>query len=296
VREFLSPKQLAEAIGVSESSLRRWADDGRLEVMRTAGGHRRITMAEAVRFIRDTSATVVRPDVLGIGDLESVEEDHRLSRSEMAEQLFNALMGGEASLARGLIMAWYLSGQSISALCDGPVATAMRRLGEVWQHDTKGIFIEHRAVDVCIQAFNQLRLTLPVPPNSAPLAVGGSPEGDPYLLPNIMCATVLIDMGFRAINLGPASPVEILPLAGEHYGAKLVWLSLMAPCEPETACAKVKAAAEKMRSSHTSLVIGGREVGKAIDHMRVPPPNVHFGQSMAELVAFARGLLTHHED
>jgi MerR family transcriptional regulator, light-induced transcriptional regulator len=48
----LSPKALAAAIGVSESSLKRWADEGRLAAERTAGGHRRIAVAEAVRFVR----------------------------------------------------------------------------------------------------------------------------------------------------------------------------------------------------------------------------------------------------
>ncbi|HEX9106572.1 MAG TPA: MerR family DNA-binding transcriptional regulator, partial [Longimicrobiales bacterium] len=49
---YLSPRELAEAVGVSESSLKRWADRGVLAVERTAGGHRRIPLGEAVRFIR----------------------------------------------------------------------------------------------------------------------------------------------------------------------------------------------------------------------------------------------------
>ena len=66
MKRLLSPKELADAIGVSESSLKRWADAGRLQVARTEGGHRRIPIAEAVRFIRDTGAVVVRPDLLGL--------------------------------------------------------------------------------------------------------------------------------------------------------------------------------------------------------------------------------------
>ena len=56
---FLSPRQLAVAIGVSESSLKRWADDGRLAVERTAGGHRRIPLPEAVRWFPARSACAV---------------------------------------------------------------------------------------------------------------------------------------------------------------------------------------------------------------------------------------------
>ena len=64
MQKHLSPRQFAEAIGVSESSVRRWADDGRIQMTRTAGGHRKIARSDALRFIRTTSAQVVRPDLL----------------------------------------------------------------------------------------------------------------------------------------------------------------------------------------------------------------------------------------
>ena len=70
--KLLTPKDLADAIGASESSLRRWVDSGRVKMSRTAGGHRRIPLAEAIRFIRETHATVVRPDLLGLGDVASL--------------------------------------------------------------------------------------------------------------------------------------------------------------------------------------------------------------------------------
>ncbi|MED5508142.1 MAG: DNA-binding protein, partial [Planctomycetota bacterium] len=54
------------AIGMSESSLKRWVDRGLLESTRTAGGHRRIRVKEAVRFIRDRQLVVSAPEKLGL--------------------------------------------------------------------------------------------------------------------------------------------------------------------------------------------------------------------------------------
>ena len=45
---YLSPKTLADALGTSESSVRRWCDAGKMAAIRTAGGHRRIARAEAM--------------------------------------------------------------------------------------------------------------------------------------------------------------------------------------------------------------------------------------------------------
>jgi excisionase family DNA binding protein len=62
----------AEALGVSASTLRRWADGGRLRVVRTAGGHRRFA-AEDVRRLSRASAgrtgPVLRPARLPDGPI-----------------------------------------------------------------------------------------------------------------------------------------------------------------------------------------------------------------------------------
>src|SRR5262245_52765982 len=99
----LSPRQLADAIGVSESSLKRWADAGKLAVSRTEGGHRRITMTEAVRFIRDTGATVVRPDLLGLGTKPARGRGGAAKTAELAT---------DASTVRAMLVARFLGGES----------------------------------------------------------------------------------------------------------------------------------------------------------------------------------------
>ena len=62
----VSPKQLARAIQVSESSIKRWCDQGVISTVRTAGGHRRIDMPDVMRFLRDNRYDLVRPEVLGL--------------------------------------------------------------------------------------------------------------------------------------------------------------------------------------------------------------------------------------
>src|SRR3954453_15398204 len=83
---FLSPKTLAQAIGVSESSLKRWADEGLLDVVRTAGAHRRIDLREAIRYIRAAGHPILRPDLLGVPGLDgsapaSSEDPHDVDRA-----------------------------------------------------------------------------------------------------------------------------------------------------------------------------------------------------------------------
>lgn len=290
MRAMLSPKELAEAIGVSESSLKRWADEGKVHVSRTAGGHRRIPFAEAVRFIRETGATVVRPEILGLNEVRDALSDVQAGRlSDPEATLSEAIQSGDVTMARGLIVAWYLEGQSVPALLDGPVCSAMHRVGALWEHDDRGIFVEHRATDICVEALNHLRWLLPKPADDAPVAMGGAAEHDPYLIPSLMCSIVLTDLGFRATNIGPHTPIQTLRRASSEYGARVVWLSFSAPVDRDGMHRQIEQLGSALDPEGASLVVGGRQIAPS---ERFAPKNVHVMQSMGEMAAFARGLMT----
>lgn len=57
----LSLGQAAQALGISTTTARRWADDGRLRVTRTAGGHRRFAVAEVRRLLAERGRPAIAP-------------------------------------------------------------------------------------------------------------------------------------------------------------------------------------------------------------------------------------------
>ena len=64
--DLVSPRQAARAMGVSESSLKRWCDQGLIRMTRTAGGHRKLPIAEVLRYVRDHNRPLLHPDLLGL--------------------------------------------------------------------------------------------------------------------------------------------------------------------------------------------------------------------------------------
>lgn len=287
--QYLTPRQFAEAIGVSESSVRRWADDGRIRITRTAGGHRKIPRSEAIRFIRQSGAEIVRPELLDIG-----EPPHRRRRqaafAAQHEELLSALEKGDSELVTGLLTRMHLHGVDAAEICDGPLRYALQRIGEKWPADERAILVEHRATNICIDALSRLRSTFPRAGDDAPLAVGGAPEGDPYVLPSLMASTTLADVGWRPVNLGPHTPLKVLAQSALELNARLVWIAATAPL-PKAALEEALAQlARRLSSSRAAIVIGGRSAGR----YRLPPAShVHMLAGMRPLAGFAQGLLAH---
>ena len=288
MKQLLSPKDLARATGVSESSLKRWADSGRLECTRTAGGHRRIPLAEAVRFIRESSISVVDPSMLGITmQIRPVQ-----STDESNEYFSELVLSGREEEAIGYLSHEYLSGKSFASLCDGPVRHCLEQVGHAWAQTSDGqeknlrIAEEHRSVDIILQALQQLRRMVQSP-ETAPVAIGGAPPGDPYLVPSLCAALSLLGDGWRTANLGPSSPFEVLRTAAVRAKAKLVWVSVSVESPEANIRQGLEMLSETMLGMNGSVVVGGRKLPEELTR---GIPGVHAATTMREMVLFSRGL------
>lgn len=266
---LLSTHELADAIGVSESSLKRWIDAGRIAASRTEGGHRRVPLGEAMRFIRDQGAPIARPELLGLPEIS-------MDRSR-GEGLITYLLEGNGAAAHGFLAARYLAGATIASLADGPIREAMHALGELWHHDEDGIFFEHRGTAVCLHAVSALRTMLPAPSPDAPAAVGGAPSRDPYLLPSLLASLAVAEAGIHAINLGPDTPLAAFAAAVASHGPRLVWMSITAA--PARALARSLVSWFEAVPREIEVVIGGQHA-HAIDRL---PARVQRAASMTRL-------------
>ncbi|MFM2089727.1 MAG: hypothetical protein RLZZ127_216 [Planctomycetota bacterium] len=259
---FLSPKDYGLAIGVSESTVKRWVDDGRLRVMRTPGGHRRIPVGEAVRFLREHRYHLLRPELLGwevaTGTLSAADA--------VADPLADALERGDEAQVRSLLAGSYLAGVGMADLGDRAIRPALARIGELWHHDEGGIAVEHHAVQILIGALERLRGLLPVPDRDAATAVGGGPAGDPYLLGSILAGMSLAELGWKVVNLGPDTPRPAFQAALLRHRPRLLWVSVCAPPAASLA-ADLGALLPVARRLGTLAVVGGRCIQElAPDH------------------------------
>jgi methanogenic corrinoid protein MtbC1 len=266
---------------VSESSVKRWTDDGTLTALRTPGGHRRIPLDEALRFVRNTQVALVSPAVLGLPTTAGARDD-----ADDVEQLTAALADGVASEVCGLLLDRYCHGHTIAALVDGPLRVAMERVGQRWRHDPDGILVEHRATEICVQWLNQMRALLPATTGEL-RAVGGAPSGDPYVLPTLAVATALQAEGFRTTNLGPETPLETLARALEHDRPQIAWISVSTDAGREHLVGALPAVLRTARTTGTRVVLGGRALRNAVGDTSW---QTLAAVSIAEAAAFARGL------
>lgn len=220
--KLLTPKQVAQAIQVSESSVKRWCDAGTIYTEYTVGGHRRIAMASLVDFVRSTSHQLVQPAVV---DLAVSGRFHEITPT-LVQQFTSVLLDGCEAVSCQILTELYLAGHSVAVICDNLVAPAFCEVGELWHSGDAEVFQERRACELCHRAIYQLRSLISEPRDLAPLAIGAAPADDSYSIATSMAELVLLDNQWRAISLGGNLPFESLQTAIEQHQPSLFWMSV----------------------------------------------------------------------
>lgn len=254
MEQRLTPRQLALATGVSESSIKRWCDSGDIATVKTPGGHRRIPLSGAMQFLRRTEHPLERPELLG---LPAATRRGQLRIDLAAGQLADALERGEEEICRQILFELYLNRYRVSEIGDLVIAPAFSRIGHRWETGNVEVFQERRAFEITRNLLHELRLSQQPPVAGAPMALGGTIAGDNYALAPILVELVLREVGWRACFLGSNLPTETLVAAIVDKGPKLFWLSVSHTQDDDAFVADF----DRLRQaagSQTSLLIGGR--------------------------------------
>ncbi len=103
-----------------------------------------------------------------------------------------------------------------------------------------------------------------------------------------MVSTVLADVGFAPVNLGPNTPLDALVQSARELNASLVWMSFTSGKPKAKLQHHLDQALRRVDNSNTQVVAGGQGLRK----LQVPVrKNVHSFRSLSEMAGYAKTLL-----
>lgn len=284
-RRYVSTAQVAQALGVSVTTVKRWVDDRVLPAHRTPGGHRKLLMADVLRLVR--AGNLPQTDLTKLLPKAAQES---LDPTDALRQLNAAIDAGDTELIRTVLIGAYQSGIAMDILADKVVSPAMQKVGHEWEIGRLPVLMEHRVSQALMAAMYELRAHLRVNAEvEQPVAVGGAPEHDHSALPSLMAKLTLLDAGWEAVNLGPHTPTFALRGAIDDLKPQLVWVSVTHLQYPDQFVADFNALSEYAEQKNVAIALGGRGLTQGIrERLRYTT----FGDGFGQLLAFAKTL--HH--
>ena len=287
-------------LGVSEASVKRWADSGLLPMEKTAGGHRRFR-PEDVAAARRAGPHAGEAQVRRKGDAAAAARDVEAPaldpgrEAALAEETFRSLLEGSDEEIAALLVNLHLDGHSVARLADGILCAAMRRVGDLWHAGELSVAQEHVATRTAVVALQTLQSSLQVAAGGGRLsAVCCTVEDDFHELPLRLAVLTLEAAGLAVFNLGPSTPFSALAEAVHRFRPELVCVSSTVLLRLDRAAYEYTIFQKAARRAGAAVVLGGAGFGAEGVRRRLPA-DLH-AESFRQLEEFAATLAAANQD
>jgi methylmalonyl-CoA mutase cobalamin-binding subunit len=249
--ELLTTVDVGRMAGVGATAVKRWADQGLLACVKTAGGHRRFERDVVQRFLEDLhgSSASAFVDLLLQSDGLGVEARLLTERSRLGSWLAVAeMLGG-----------------------------ALREIGERWRAGRVTIIQEHMASERLYRALARISEALPLSP-AAPLCLLACAEGDRHGLGLALVEVALREAGWRTAWAGQDTPAEEIARTARDGGVSMIAVSASAASTDREGLARQAGVlAHACREAGVELALGGSGPW---------PEDPRFGRRFRELAPF----------
>lgn len=212
---MLTTAQTAELLGMHESSIKRWSNEGQINTSLTSGGHRRIDFPSFFSFVRKNKISF---------ELEILEEDF----PEVWDGLTGVKKKNDFSKINQCLLNWLIHGEQVkfvrllcylhthrkvdmATLIDDVLFPVMHMVGHMWERGEVSVEAEHRATGFVKQALYELR-ALQISEGQGDsshkkVAYVGCAENNQHDIGAACAATILEERGLKTHNLGANVPV-----------------------------------------------------------------------------------------
>jgi methanogenic corrinoid protein MtbC1 len=240
-------------------------------------------ISEVLRFIRERDHQLVAPEVL---DLPPASDYAKLGVTRGRGFLVEALLAGNEQLARQIVFDLYRARHPLPEICDNVIAAAFHDIGDRWACQAADPYQERRGCEIALRILFDLRRLQPEPDDSW-RAIGGTVEGDFYVLSSAMVELVLRESGWNAISLGSSLPFASLARAVQETKPKLMWVSVSHIRDGLDFVSGFTSLSQACQEEGSALVVGGRALTEDIRRRMTYSA---FCDTMQHLVSFVHTL------
>ncbi len=268
-KTMLSTADVARLFNVTETTVKRWADEGMLRCQKTLGGHRRFAIRCVVDFAEKNNLEPIGALNLSDHDGLALRIQAAVLERDFAQlsRLFveKALAQGRCDLFR-YFSYLYEHRFQVWEIFDEIIRPGMSEIGTRWQRGEIGINQEHRASYETLDAMAKLQAQIMVKPPNGKAALLACVGDEPHEI-GLRCISYLLESeGWSTHYLGARVPVGAIVSAAQDLRPSLICLSVT---QMTSDWAWVDELRELTRSlcRGCSIILGGRAIGEQERHL-----------------------------
>ena len=206
---FLNSEEAARVLGVNVSSIKRWTDEGKLECIRTIGGHRKFQLDHLGSFLDKNKKKASKLNVFTVESSLDLELNYQILKGNfeyLRSYIITQAIKSNRVNVQKVLTALYLSQYALYQIYDNLLTPVLHEIGNRWRKNKLSIIEEHIAAQIIRDAIIRLQgiITLPSKKIGSALCLNLSSELHDISLK--MVQNILELRGFKTYYSGQKTP------------------------------------------------------------------------------------------
>lgn len=257
---YISTREVANLLSVTETTIKRWTNSGQLKCVKTLGGHRKYMLTEVENFAKENNipiSGVTTP--LRKGELEKLSfAIFSKNMRKTVEVILEEILQGDREGTFQSLMYLVKNRMKLVDIIDDIIKPAMEEVGYLWETKKLEVEQEHLASDTIKTALSRLFIYLPRQSANNIKVLLACSEGETHDIGLQALAYELELKGYGIHYLGANTPFRSLIKAIKAEKPDYIFLSASAPSIPKKDFIKgFKSLTKAAKEINGKLVVGG---------------------------------------
>lgn len=284
----LPTREVSALLGVTETTIKRWADEGKIPCVRTPGGHRKFSLSDVAAFAESQGLRLagVQPPPMTSQQLEQLQIGVALrDYGRIAGVVKEEALQGDRKGLNELLLYLFKHHYTLPQVADEILRPAFLEIGERWMAGTLKVNQEHAASAALEDALVLSTASLHRKPTRNMLALCVCPAHEFHEIGLRCLASSLEVEGWKVRYIGPNTPLDDIAAQLRTFRPALVCVSVTIVRHWDMLIGGLEHLRNATHAINGILIVGGRAVNQLRDRgLRVD----YFADGLQQAIAFIK--------
>jgi len=225
---LISSVDVAKILGVNVATVKRWTDSGKLDCVKTVGGHRKFLLRHLAAFVMEHEKYSQRLSLLPLDNQLNLELSHQILRADYVElipYILDRAISCDQSSVKTVLNGLYMVNQNLASIYDDLLTPVLHQIGELWMDGKLSVSQEHLASQTIRDGIIQLQDVVVKPEKSQGKAFVLTLSEELHDIPAKMVQHLLEQRGFQVLFSGQKTPAGDTISVFKSFSPERVYLS-----------------------------------------------------------------------
>jgi len=226
--QYFNSEEAARILNVNVSSIKRWTEDGTLECVKTAGGHRKFTMQHLANYLKTHESKIQKANLFPIESDEDLELSSNILKGNfdfLIDYIFEQSLLCNRDRVQRVFYGLYMGQYPLHQIYDKLVTSVLHQNGDCWEQGKISVIEEHFSTQTISGCLMRLQGTIRTPVEKIGTAFCLVMSQELHDIAIKMVDHVLELRGYKTLFSGQMTPSMKIERIFEIYKPDRVYIS-----------------------------------------------------------------------